>query len=74
MLDLKKAFDSANHQIILKKLGKYEVRGTPHRLINSYLTNRKQFSLRLVKRGVPQGSLYGRLLFLVFIQDLPNCS
>ena len=71
MLDLKKAFDSANHQIILKKLGKYEVRGTPHRLINSYLTNRKQFSLRLVKRGVPQGVFIRTFIIFGFYPRSP---
>ena len=43
MFDLKKALNYVNHQIILNKLDKYGVKGISHRLINSYLTNRKEF-------------------------------
>ena len=81
-IDLKKAFDTGNHSILLSKLNHSRVRGKAYDWFHSYLFNREKFvyinghnsdSLSITYK-IRQGSILGRLLFLLYINDLPNTS
>jgi len=81
-IDLKKAFDTIDHSLLLKKLFHYGIRGIAHDWLESYLTDRSQYvnfngtksNCKNIICGVPQGSILGPTLFILYVNDMCNVS
>ena len=81
-IDLKKAFDTINHNILIDKLEHYGVRGTANKWIMTYLNGRQQYvqidnehsGHKKVVHGIPQGLILGPRLFITYINDMCNVS
>ncbi len=80
-LDLKKAFDTVNHSLLIEKLKSYGVTGNTLKWFISYLSGRTQAvnvnstisDSKLIDIGIPQGSIIGPLLFIIYVNSLPDC-
>ena len=79
-LDIQKAFDAVSHYILLEKLYALSIRGNIYNWFKSYLENRKQYviynncksDMGTITHGVPQGSILGTLLFIIYMNDFQN--